>query len=244
MKTTHAILSCSGGLDSTTLLLHMLAKGYRVEVVNFNYGSKQNKHEKKCLHRNLTYLKDRGYEIMLKEFDLSSVMGNFRSSLTREDIKTPEGEYTEENQAIIFVPNRNTIFASILFGQALTLNKDTDEPVIVSLGIHKSYNATHVTYPDCTPEWANAVFKCFLVGNPINKVTMYNPYENDYKKDILMDGLYCCNILDLDWIEVYKNTLSCYSPDKNGASCGECPTCIERLRIFKTSGLCDPAPYI
>lgn len=40
-----AILSCSGGLDSTSLLLNLLKNNYRVHMVNFDYGSKQNTHQ-------------------------------------------------------------------------------------------------------------------------------------------------------------------------------------------------------
>ena len=37
-----AILRCSGGLDSTALLLNLLKNDFNVHIVNFNYGSKQN----------------------------------------------------------------------------------------------------------------------------------------------------------------------------------------------------------
>ena len=55
-----AILSCSGGLDSTSLLLNLLRNGYNPHIVNFNYGSKQNKLELKGLKKNLKYLKKKG----------------------------------------------------------------------------------------------------------------------------------------------------------------------------------------
>ena len=60
----YAIISCSGGLDSTSLLLHMLAQDLRVKIINFNYGSQQNKYELKCLKRNLKYLASKGYEVI------------------------------------------------------------------------------------------------------------------------------------------------------------------------------------
>ena len=37
-----AVLSLSGGMDSSTVLLHLLAKGYQVTAVSFNYGQKHN----------------------------------------------------------------------------------------------------------------------------------------------------------------------------------------------------------
>jgi len=35
-----AVLSLSGGMDSSTVLLHVLANGYDVTAVSFEYGQK------------------------------------------------------------------------------------------------------------------------------------------------------------------------------------------------------------
>ena len=36
----NAVLSLSGGMDSSTLLLHLLANGYKVTALSFDYGQK------------------------------------------------------------------------------------------------------------------------------------------------------------------------------------------------------------
>ena len=36
----HAVLSLSGGMDSSTVLLHLLTEGYNVTAVSFDYGQK------------------------------------------------------------------------------------------------------------------------------------------------------------------------------------------------------------
>ncbi|DAC69996.1 MAG TPA: 7-cyano-7-deazaguanine synthase, partial [Candidatus Poseidoniales archaeon] len=36
----HAVMALSGGMDSSSLLLHLLRKGYTVTAISFNYGQK------------------------------------------------------------------------------------------------------------------------------------------------------------------------------------------------------------
>ena len=36
----NAVLSLSGGMDSSTLLLHLLREGYNVTALSFDYGQK------------------------------------------------------------------------------------------------------------------------------------------------------------------------------------------------------------
>lgn len=236
-----AILSCSGGLDSTSLLLNLLKNDYKVHIFNFNYGSKQNIHEQQKLQNNLVYLTNKGYKIDCKTIDISSAMGNLKSSLTREDEETPEGAYSRENQEVIFVPNRNAIFASIIFAQALTLYKDTGNDVSICMGIHNNETST---YPDCTPQFFNKLFEAFCEGNwDSNHIHTYNPYVDVNKLDVLKDAIDSCEKLELDLNTVMGNTLSCYSPI-DGKACGKCPTCEERLGIFKELGLKDPCEYV
>ena len=42
-----AIISLSGGLDSTCLLMYLLSKGYRVKAYSFYYGQKHARELKK-----------------------------------------------------------------------------------------------------------------------------------------------------------------------------------------------------
>lgn len=236
-----AILSCSGGLDSTSLLLNLLRNGYNPHIVNFNYGSKQNKLELKGLKKNLNYLKKKGYNIDYQTINISSAMKDLYSSLTRNNLEVAEGKYTRETEEDIFVPNRNAIFASIIFAKALTIYKDTQNDVSICMGIH---GGEHDLYPDCTPEFFNSLFESFQKGNFHSEhIHAYNPYVEVNKQKVLEDGLQSCKELNLDYKKIYKNTLSCYKPNEKGLSCGKCPTCLERLEIFENLGLKDPAKY-
>jgi len=52
-----AVLSLSGGMDSSSLLLHLLANGYEVTALGFDYGQKH-KIELNRAAQLVKYLKD------------------------------------------------------------------------------------------------------------------------------------------------------------------------------------------
>ena len=130
-----AILSLSGGLDSTALLLHLIHKGYDIHTISYYYGQK-NKVELDGLARILHYLEYQQYTIENQRVDLSSVFGTFNSSLTSSNIDVPTGTTDENKMKMNFVPNRNAIFSSVLYGFAVSIAKDSDTPVDVCLGVH------------------------------------------------------------------------------------------------------------
>src|ERR1035437_6627001 len=107
------VLSLSGGMDSTSLLLNMLAAGMDVRCLSFNYGQKH-KIELERVKENIKYLKTKGYDIEHNVVDLSILGKLYNSALTSDDIAVPEGHYAEDNMKATVVPNRNAIFSSIV----------------------------------------------------------------------------------------------------------------------------------
>ena len=61
-----AVLSLSGGMDSSTVLLHLLAHDYEVTAVSFNYGQKHNI-ELERAQQLVDYLKENGYNVNYQE---------------------------------------------------------------------------------------------------------------------------------------------------------------------------------
>lgn len=237
-----AVVSVSGGMDSTGLLVHLLANDYKVTITNFNYGSKQNSVEFERLNKNIDYLRSKGFDIDFEEIDISSIMNKFYSSLTRKDIETPEGHYEEENMKVTVVPNRNAIFASIIYGLALSKALETGDNVDICLGVH---SGDHAIYPDCRPEFIDAIYKAFALGNwNSEKVKIYVPYLNGDKESILRDTVENCKKLNIDFNTILSNTLTCYKPNENGESCGKCGSCTERLEAFEKLGIKDPVKYV
>lgn len=129
------VVSLSGGMDSTGLLIRLLAEGRRVYGLSFYYGQKHSI-ELERLKLNLLYLKEKGINIEHNIIDLSSIMKFFSSSLTDSAIETPEGHYAVENMKKTVVPNRNAIFSSLVFGYALSIAIREDKDVDIALGVH------------------------------------------------------------------------------------------------------------
>ena len=109
-------MAFSGGMDSTSLLLRLLREGNEVYTIGFNYGQKHII-ELTRAQSNIDYLTEKGYNVTNNVVDLSSIMSTFSGSLTSNE-KVPEGHYEESQMKSTVVPNRNAIFASIIYGYA------------------------------------------------------------------------------------------------------------------------------
>ena len=235
-----AIMSFSGGMDSTSLLLRLLREGCQVHTIAFNYGQKHII-ELERAKMNIQYLKENGYEVNHRIVDISSAMSIFSGSLTSQDESVPEGHYEEEQMKSTVVPNRNAIFASIVYGYALSVSKDNDCDVSISLGVH---SGDHAIYPDCRPEFYTALSEAFTIGNWDSERISFNlPYIDGDKVTILEDALISCEELGLDFDIIFANTNTSYAPDKMGRSSGKTGSDIERILAFKEIGRRDPVSY-
>ena len=114
------VICLSGGMDSTSLLLHMLASDYVVHALSFDYGQKH-RIELDRLDQNLAYLRDHQRTVSHQRLDISFLKHLFHSALTDEQWNIPEGHYAEETMKQTVVPNRNAIFGAIAYGYALSL---------------------------------------------------------------------------------------------------------------------------
>jgi 7-cyano-7-deazaguanine synthase len=236
-----AIMALSGGMDSTGLLMRLLADGYKVSCLSYNYGQKHSI-ELERAKANIEYLSSNGIEVEHRIADLSSAMGIFHSALTTDGIEIPEGHYEEEQMKQTVVPNRNAIFASILYGYALSVALREGTDVVIALGVH---SGDHAIYPDCRPEFYEAISHAFEVGNwDSEKVTFHLPYIDGDKESILMDSQAAIATLELDFDTVFANTNTSYNPDARGRSSGRSGADVERILAFHAIGRKDPVDYV
>ena len=236
-----AVMALSGGMDSTGLLMHLLADGHQVHALSYDYGQKHSL-ELDRAKANINYLKSKGITVSHKIVDLRSAMSVFHSALIDDSMDIPEGHYEEEQMKQTVVPNRNAIFSSVLYGYALSIALKKDQDVKIALGVH---SGDHEIYPDCRPEFYGALENAFQIGNwSSDKVLFYLPYIGGNKETILKDAEKCLDRLGLDFNTVFANTNTSYDPDDMGRSSGKSGADVERILAFHAVGRADPVPYV
>ena len=239
-----AVLSLSGGMDSSTVLLHLLAKGYEVTAVSFDYGQKHKVELERAQdlvnYINLSRINEPN--INYKTIKLDGLVELLNSNLVEGGDEVPEGHYEEDNMKDTVVPNRNKMFSSIIQAVALSIANEKNCPVEIAMGIHAG---DHAIYPDCRQEFRDADYNAFIEGNwDANKVTYYTPYLKGDKFDILKDGEVCCEKLGLDFDGVYKRTNTSYKPTAEGLSDYKSASSVERIEAFLKLGRKDPVEYV
>ena len=236
-----AVMSLSGGMDSTGLLLDLIADDYSVHAISFDYGQKH-KIEIDKAKKNIEYISSNGIKVEHDIVDLNSIVTLLDSSLTDDSKDVPEGHYVEEQMKSTVVPNRNSIFSSIVYACALSKAIKFDKKVIVALGVH---SGDHAIYPDCRPEFYNSLSDAFSIGNwDSDKVSFYLPYLHFDKSYILKRALISSKKLGLEFDKVFFNTMTSYNPDSEGLSSGKSGADVERILAFNSIGRKDPIKYV
>jgi 7-cyano-7-deazaguanine synthase len=236
-----AMMALSGGMDSTSLMMRLLADGYEVHTISFDYGQKH-KVELQRAQANLAYLEQNGHHVRHNMIDLTSAMSTLHSALTDDSMAIPEGHYEEEQMKQTVVPNRNAIFASILYASALSLAVKERVNVEIALGVH---SGDHAIYPDCRPQFYAALAKAFEIGNWDSEFVSFKlPYIDGHKETILRDAEMAITQLGLDFDTVFRNTNTSYNPDEMGRSPGTSGADVERILAFHAIGRADPVAYV
>ena len=236
----HVVVSLSGGMDSSTLLLRALKEYDTVTGISFDYGQKHRVELEKAQSL-INYLADNGHRVNYRQIKLDGLASLLDSALVEGGEDVPEGHYENDNMKETVVPNRNKIFASITQAVALSVANRTGETCDIALGIHAG---DHAVYPDCRQEFRDADDKAFREGNwEADRVGYFTPYLLGDKFDILIDGKYLCKELGIDFDEVYKRTNTSYKPYPNGNSDYKSASSVERIEAFIKLDRNDPVQY-
>ena len=236
----HVVVSLSGGMDSSTLLLRAINEYDTVTGISFDYGQKH-RVELERAQSLINYLADKGHKVNYRQIKLDGLVDLLDSALVSGGDDVPEGHYEQDNMKETVVPNRNKMFASITQAVALSIANKTEETCDIALGIHAG---DHAVYPDCRQEFRDADDAAFRIGNwEADRVGYFTPYLDTDKFGILQNGEILCAKLKIDFDEVYKRTNTSYKPYPNGNSDYKSASSVERIEAFIALGRPDPVQY-
>ena len=226
-KPKSAVGLLSGGIDSTTTLAIAIAEGYQPYALSFDYGQRH-QIETEAARRVANSLGAKEHRIA--KIDLRVFGG---SALT-DDVAVPKQRLETEiahGIPVTYVPARNTIFLAYALAWA---------EVIPANDIFLGVNAIDYSgYPDCRPEFIAAFENLANVGTKAGvegrRFKIHTPLIKFSKTDIIRKAVDLGVDLSL--------THSCYDPTPEDLACGECDSCLLRLKGFREAGITDPIRY-
>lgn len=208
-----AVVLCSGGIDSTTIIAIAKKQNFVIYALSFNYNQK-NLCELYSAEQVAIFFNVEKHLIL--DIDFSKIGG---STLVGKK---------EFDDTQTYVPARNTVFLSLALAWAESL-KSRD----IFIGI-KNSDPSGISYPDTTQKFIKAFEKLANVATKIGNINIHAPLFNLSKAETIKKGLE----LGVD----YSITHSCYNPH-NTIACGSCKACIERKQGFGELGKSDPIQY-
>src|SRR6266487_1918822 len=225
MKPTVVLLS--GGIDSATTLAIAIAQRYEAYALSFDYGQRH-QIETEAARRVTNSLGAKEHRIA--KIDLRVFGG---SALT-DNVDVPKQRAEKEIASgipVTYVPARNTIFLAYALAWA---------EVIPANDIFIGVNAIDYSgYPDCRLEFIEAFENLANLGTKAGvegrRFRIHTPLIKLSKADIIRKA----TELDVD----LSLTHSCYDPSSEGLACGECDSCVLRLKGFREAGVKDPIHY-
>ncbi len=218
-----AVVLLSGGMDSALCLGIANTEGYELAALHLNYGQRTQSKELECYNKLCDYYNVK-HRLIVDVNHLSAIGG---SSLTDSNIEVPKG--SDEVSAEIpnsYVPFRNANILAIAVSWAEVVGAKA-----LFIG------ATQVDfsgYPDCREEFFDAFQKVINFGTkPETQITIKTPIINYSKSEIVSKAIEINVPLEYTW--------SCYKNDEK--ACGECDSCILRLKGFASAGTKDRIEY-
>ena len=222
-----AVVLLSGGIDSSTTLAIAIAEGFEAYALSFDYGQRH--------HIETEAARRVADSLGVKEHRIAKIdMHVFGGSALTDDVEVPKKRSEAEiahGIPVTYVPARNTIFLAYALSWA---------EVVQASDIFLGVNAIDYSgYPDCRPEFiatfenlANLGTKAGVEGRRFH---IHTPLIKFSKSEIIRKAVELGVDLSL--------THSCYDPSLEGFACGECDSCLLRLKGFREAGLRDPIHY-
>lgn len=222
------IVTHSGGLDSSTAVILAVHKygADKVVSVGFDYGQRQiielSKAQELC---DILGVERRVLDLKILGDIASSVCSNIQGS----SIAVPGISDINTIKPVTEVPFRNMIMLSITAALAETVKASH---IICGLQVHDAYG-----YWDTTHEFVDSINSVFRINESF-VITLLAPFSHLSKAAELK----LLQELGDEALDLMKHTITCYDPSED-VSCGECPSCFERIEAFKELGIKDSIEY-
>jgi 7-cyano-7-deazaguanine synthase len=217
-----AVVLLSGGMDSAVCTALARQAGYELAALHLNYGQRTQSRELECFNQICD-----DFDIKLRlVVDVSFLSQIGGSSLTDFNIDINPSKLGSGEIPNTYVPFRNANILAIATSWAEVLSASA-----IYIGAMEQDSSG---YPDCRRSFFTAFQSAVSLGTkPGTEIEILTPIIDKSKSDIIIDG----NELGVD----FSHTWSCYkSVDK---ACGECESCVLRLRGFKKAVIIDPIEY-
>ncbi len=225
MGSEKVIVLVSGGMDSLVTAAISNVE-HKMFFLHLNYGQRTEERELKAFNDIADFYKidnrlivDVGY---LKEIG--------GSALTDDKIEVPTKSSIQSNNTsqipITYVPFRNAHLLSIATSWAEVIGAH-----MIFIGAVEEDSSG---YPDCRAVFYEAFQRAINTGTkPETSVEIVTPLIDMKKSDIIKKGFELNAPFHLTW--------SCYK--SLDLACGECESCLLRLKGFHEAGTTDPLPY-
>ncbi|MCA1932746.1 MAG: 7-cyano-7-deazaguanine synthase QueC [Calditerrivibrio sp.] len=217
-----AIVLVSGGMDSCVTASIAKDSGYELNFLHINYGQRTEKRELESFNKLSEFFKVRNKLVV----DITYLKEIGGSSLTDFSIDVEKGEVDRKEIPSTYVPFRNGNIVSIAVSWAEVLKASR-----IFIGVVEEDGSG---YPDCRKSFYDAFNSLLKVGLAYTDLRIETPLISISKGEIVKKGLELGAPFELTW--------SCYKMED--IACGECDSCLLRLKGFREAGILDPIPYI
>jgi 7-cyano-7-deazaguanine synthase len=203
----------------------LAARDFDAYALHFSYGQRTEVRELQSARRVAEALDFRDF--LHLSIDIFRHIGG--SALTDPAIavpKAPEHSPIGQSIPVTYVPFRNAHFLAAAVSWAEVLGAGT-----IFIGAVEQDSSG---YPDCRPAYYHAFQQLIRTGTRDGDIEISAPLIHLRKSQIVTLGLELNAPFNLTW--------SCYSGAEE--ACGECDSCVLRLRAFDEAGTPDPIPYV
>jgi 7-cyano-7-deazaguanine synthase len=221
-----AICLLSGGLDSTITTYFAHHHSYDISALTINYGQ-QHDRELQLAQKTIQHLNIKNHKNLTIDLSHLNSTSLIKTSPTKIDIHT----ISEIGKTIpsTYVPARNIVFLSLALSWAESQQCDA-----IFIGVNA---LDYSGYPDCRPEFINAFQSMANLGTKTGTegkhIQIKTPLITKTKMEIILLGK--------ELGVPFEHTWSCYRGEEK--ACGQCDSCLLRLKGFQDAGFPDPILY-